>query len=230
MKDINEIQQQIEVESKFIMNVKERISSIKSNIQTLQDNIRKNELIISQKSEKMARTTIVEAESLSLFKHEYLVLKNQFSKMKEEVERDERYLNSLEISQDLKTVLVNMISLESNSQQYVLPLSVIMGKNFSTHIVETTSQSEKLLQTASQRKRSITIWPLDRLDSSQQKKRIAYQRQIRDKRGLNFVIPKDILNFDEKIEPSIDRCIGDFVISLSEDMSKQLVDLGISSV
>ncbi|EFC40670.1 structural maintenance of chromosome 2 [Naegleria gruberi] len=225
--DIVPMQKQISELSENLEFIKEEVDQLNNNYRSLLNE--KSKVEERKKRQELERENL--GDELRVINSKIATINGLLNnKMKEEVERDERYLNSLEISQDLKTVLVNMISLESNSQQYVLPLSVIMGKNFSTHIVETTSQSEKLLQTASQRKRSITIWPLDRLDSSQQKKRIAYQRQIRDKRGLNFVIPKDILNFDEKIEPSIDRCIGDFVISLSEDMSKQLVDLGISSV
>ncbi|KAG2375372.1 hypothetical protein C9374_009995 [Naegleria lovaniensis] len=139
-------------------------------------------------------------------------------------------LHSHELDLFPNSTLINKITLNPNTESYLLALFVIAGRNIFNIITRTTDEAEQVLVKYTSLKRQCVIWPMDRLDATPQRKKIDIQRKLRQRNDLEFFLPMDLIQFDPEIETAVQRCFGDFVISSSNDMSKKLLELGISSV
>lgn len=124
--------------------------------------------------------------------------------------------------EDIST-LFSLFELKQKAKEFLIALNVIASHAL-TNLVCMSSHSVGSLLEYSRRHadRSFVIWPLDRIDCSQQKNNIArFKKLFKD--DSNVVLPLDLLDFEEKYSSALIRCFGNWVITNNDETSIRLL-------
>ncbi|KAL9657512.1 hypothetical protein ABK040_016777 [Willaertia magna] len=224
-------------ELKLKRNILQDFINDKLNTKNQLDNILKKQLKIKNEinnlnlnyNEEFTDINIIDND-IETNRKELLQLERQNEELiylynKEKLYFNKSLQNLLETSND---IFITKIKFKKIANDYLLPLNILSSNYLKVIITETSEMAKELL--SKNKKNQITIWPLDRLDYSYQQNKLNYQRRIKEEKQLDFIIPVDLLIYDQNIEPAIIKAFCDFVISKSDEQAIQLLKYGISSI
>ena len=231
--DEKSVRSEIEKEQEIVTKLEKQLKGLTSKKVT-------SESTLSTIQHELSSIVLSQTPSRSLQEIEYDLdcktvkldeLQKEETVLQREIQKYEATFKELStIQEQTYPLLINSFKLKHDSHPYLLALAVIAGKNATNFVTIITEEAEKIVFQSNQSGRHSTVWPLDRLDSSYQQKKVSYQARIRNQKGVSCILPKELLLYEPEMEQVVDKCFGGFVISDTKEISEQLLEFGVNSV
>jgi chromosome segregation ATPase len=119
------------------------------------------------------------------------------------------------------SAVINNLFPKKELKEWIHAMDVISGERLRTIVTDTAQPVQSIIRKSKQENRSVTIWPLDRInrDNGVSNRIVSIRNTIIGDKSINDHVQfsYDLLNYNSRLQAAVERCYGSYLLTSSDE-------------